>query len=150
MPPKPDRDVLLHFLPRFERTVQRTGVSIDDLQYYADALQPWIGARDPDDQRRPRKLSFRRDPRDISKVWFCHPDLEQYIEVPTANRAFPPTNVWEYREARRRLKQEGLEYAHPERVLDAIREVREDAEAAERETKARRKVQRRKVQRPLA
>ena len=145
LPPKPDEDILLHFLPRFDRTVQRTGVSIERLRYYDPALATWIGETNPEDPDEGRKFVFRRDPRDISKVWFRHPTLQQYLEIPVAGRNFEAVNVWEYREALRRLEAAGQKDASAEHVMDAVRELRADTEAAQARTKkARRKVQRRK------
>ncbi len=58
------------FLPFFERTVQRSGISLDEMHYFADVLRRWINARDPEDPTRKRQFIVRRDPRDISVVYF--------------------------------------------------------------------------------
>ena len=145
LPPRPNRNVLLDFLPHFERTVQRRGVTIDGQWYYAEILRPWIRARDPDDDRRPLKLSFRRDPRDISRIWFHDPNLKRYFEVPTAGRTLPPTSLWEYMGARKQRKDHGAKHSNPEQLLDARNELREQVAAAEKTSKkARRKAQRRR------
>ena len=142
---RPDQNILLDFLPESERTVQKTGVTIDGLRYYADTLRPWIHARDPDDPQLPLKLVFRRDPRDISRIWFHDPNLGRYIEVPTANRAFPPTSLWEYLEARKQRRAYGAKHSNPDQLLDARDELREQVAAAEKTSKkARRKSQRRR------
>lgn len=144
LPPKPSPNVLLDFLPQFSRTVQRRGVAIDGLRYYADTLRPWIRARDPDDEHRPLKLIFRRDPRDISRIWFHDPNLGRYVEVPTAGRTLPPTSLWEYLEARKQRKAYGAKHRDTEGLPDATDELREQVAAAEKTSKrARRKAQRR-------
>ena len=145
LPPKPSQTVLLDFLPQFERTVQRRGVAIDGLRYYAESLRPWIRAPDPDDEQRTLKLVFRRDPRDISRIWFHDPNLGRYFEVPTAGRTLPPTSLWEYLEARKRRRAYGAKHSNPERLLEARNELREQVSAAEKTSKkARRKAQRRR------
>ncbi|MFP3441182.1 Mu transposase C-terminal domain-containing protein, partial [Pantoea sp. SIMBA_133] len=65
--PRPaDRlSVLLDFLPSFQRTIQTFGVTIDGINYYDEALRPWINAKDPDMPDKKRTFVFRRDPRDL-------------------------------------------------------------------------------------
>lgn len=150
LPPRPDNPtaILRDFLPRFERTVQRSGVSIDGIGYYADTLRHWINAPDPEDRRRKRKLLFRRDPRDISRIWFHDPEAEQYFEVPAVGRRLPQTNIWELREAKREMKREGEKATNPAQLAEALNRLRAKTEASTAETKkARRKTQRRKEHR---
>ncbi len=142
---------LLDFLPRFRRTIQPDGVTIEGLAYYADVLRPWIGAPDPDNPKSKRKFTFRRDPRDISVVWFFDPDLRQYFRVPFANQALPPMSVWEYRQARDRAREEGMKAVDERRVLEALEELRERTrESAARTKKARRSLQKRRDHRERA
>ena len=150
LPPRPDNPtaILRDFLPRFERTVQRSGVSIDGISYYADTLRHWINAPDPENRKRKRKLLFRRDPRDISSIWFHDPDVEQYFEVPAVGRRLPQTNIWELREAKREMKREGEKATNPAQLLEALNRLRAKTEASVAETKkARRKTQQRKEHR---
>ncbi len=106
LPPRPENgdEILRMFLPRFERVVQPSGVQIDGVRYIGEALYPWINAADPNDRRRKRRMVFRRDPRDISSIWFLDPRLDQYFEIPAADRRFPHTNLWELRRAGQELK----------------------------------------------
>jgi putative transposase len=66
-------------MPYGERTIERHGIVIDEISYYDDVLRPWIGASDPTDTRGMRKCKFiiRRDPHDISTVYFYDPDVQQ-------------------------------------------------------------------------
>lgn len=146
LPPRPaDRmTALLDFLPTFRRTVQTFGVTIDGLSYYAEALRPWIGLSDQETGKK-LELLFRRDPRDISCLWFFDPELKQYFKIPFADQAMPPMSVWEYQQAREKLKQEGLSSVNEPQVLRAITELRMQVEEAkEKSKKARRQAQRRK------
>lgn len=137
--------VLLDFLPAFQRTVQPYGVEIDGVRYYADILRPWINARDPDHPKAKRKFIFRRDPRDISILWFFDPDLEQYFRVPFANQALPTMSIWEYREAQERSRREGMQGVNEHEILRAVLEMREITEQGAAKTKsARRKAERRR------
>ncbi|BBB58332.1 transposase [Undibacterium sp. KW1] len=113
LPPRPtDRlALLLDFLPNFKRTIQTYGVAIDGLRYYADVLRTWINASDPNDHSKKREFIFRRDPRDISAVWFYDPDLKQYFKVPFANQALPSMSIWEYNQASDAARKEGMKPA---------------------------------------
>ena len=137
----------LDFMPYAERTVQPHGVTIDDIQYYDDILRPWINAADPSDGsgKRKRKFIIRRDPRDISRVYFYDPELKQYFELPYRNTTHPAISVWELREARRRLKEEGQKAVNETLIFDAYNRLRAlEAEAVVETKKARRAAQRRR------
>jgi putative transposase len=135
--------VLLDFLPSFYRTVQTFGVTIDGLTYYAEAVRPWINARDKNTGEK-KKLLFRRDPRDISTLWFFDPDLKQYFKVPFADQSLPPMSIWECAQAKDRLKKEGVSHVSEHEILRAITELRDQVEQAKQKSrKARRQAQRR-------
>ncbi|HEX6404902.1 MAG TPA: Mu transposase C-terminal domain-containing protein [Pseudonocardiaceae bacterium] len=46
------------------------------MQYYCDALKPWIARRE-----RLGKFVLRRDPRDISRIWALDPDGTTYPAI---------------------------------------------------------------------
>ncbi len=147
MPPRPaDRlSVLLDFLPSFRRTVQTFGVTIDGMSYYAEVLRPWISSADPENPNKTREFIFRRDPRDISAIWFFDPDLKQYFKIPFANQALPSMSIWEHQQAKELLKKEGAASVNEPQILQAITELRTKVEESqERSKKARRQAQRRK------
>lgn len=136
--------LMLDFLPNFPRTVQNYGIEIDHLFYYADVLRPWIAAVDPDSPNKKKKFVFRRDPRDISIIWFYDPELEQYFRIPFANQNLPTMSVWEFKQARARALKEGMRDVDENQLLDAISEMREVVESEAAKTKsARRALQRR-------
>jgi putative transposase len=145
----------LNFMAYTERTVQPHGIVIDEIQYYDDILKPWINSIDPRETtgKRKRKFIVRRDPRDISRVYFYDPELKQYFEIPYRNTAHPPISVWELREVRRKLKDEGRQLVNEDLIFDAYNRLRVlEAEAVHATKKARREAQRRRghgrVERP--
>jgi putative transposase len=147
IPPIPvnRQTVLLDFLPNFLRTVQAFGVTIAGMTYYADILRQWINAGDPTDKAKKRDFIFRRDPRDISTIWFFDPEIKQYFKIPFADQALPPMSIWEYQQVRHALRKEGKESVNEHQVLHAITELRAQVdESKERTKKARRQSQRRK------
>lgn len=142
-----ERRLRLDFMPYQERTVQRHGLVIDEIQYYDDVLKPWVNAIDPSDTtgKRKRKFIVRRDPRDISRIHFYDPELKAYFEIPYRNTAYPPMSVWELREVRRRLKEEGQKAINEALIFDAYNRLRAlEAEAVVETKKARRAAQRRR------
>lgn len=147
IPPRPDNParLLLDFLPSFRRTVQKFGVTIDGMLYYDEALRPWINAKEPHDSKRKRQLIFRRDPRDISHVWFFDPDLKYYFKIPFADLSLPAMSIWELNQAKDKLKREGQQAFSEHLILEALTDLRDQVEASKAATKkARRQAQRRK------
>ena len=135
------------FLPRFERTVQRTGVKIEQLRYYGQPLQRWINAMNPERPKEKYKLTFRRDPRDISRLWFYDPDAKEYFRVPLADQSIPPMSIWEYRRARARLRDQGVDKPHGIQVADALNDMRTIEEQAQGKTKGAKRARRERQRR---
>lgn len=132
----------LDFTPYVERTIQDYGVVIDEIHYYHDVLRRWIGAKDRSSKQK-RKFLFRRDPRDISTIWFYDPELSAYFDIPYRNTAHPAISIWELREAERLVKEAGKPF--DERALfDAYDRMREIEEVAQAKTKAARRAQQRR------
>lgn len=137
----------LNFLPYEERTVQAHGIMIDEIAYYDEVLKPWMHSLDPRETsgNRKRKFIVRRDPRDISRVYFYDPELKQYFEIPYRHTAHPPMSVWELREVRRKLKEEGRKSVNEDVIFDAYNRLRVlEAEAVDETKKTRRAAQRRR------
>ena len=145
--PAAPADLIRDFLPSFTRTVQKTGVTIEGLRYWADVLRPWILRPNPEDRANTLRLTFRRDPRDISSLWFFDPDARQYYKVPTADQAIPPMSLWEYKRNRKKLALEGTTRPNSVqlvRAVDELRQIEEDAQGrTKRAKRARRNRQRR-------
>ncbi|MCK9815878.1 DDE-type integrase/transposase/recombinase [Pseudomonas sp. MAFF 302046] len=146
IPPRPadSMTVQLDFMPSYRRTVQHYGVQLD-VYYYSEALRHWIGASDPDTGMA-RKFVFRRDPRDISVIWFYDPVLKQYFRVPVANQAFPAATLWEFRAAKKQAVDEGRKHVDEAVIGRLILERRQIVNEASASTKkARRDAQKHKV-----
>lgn len=142
-----ENTLFLDFLPEFESTIQKTGVKKDKLFYFADCLRLWINHLDPDDpsKRRKKKFLFKRDPRDISMIWFYEPNSNRYFKVPTAKREIPPISLSEYRQVQTYLRSESQDDENQEQIYQAILHLREKVDEAKSLTrKQRRANQRRK------
>ncbi|MFZ6731214.1 Mu transposase C-terminal domain-containing protein [Undibacterium sp. Ji42W] len=125
----------LDFTPYLERTVQRDGVTIDYIQYYAPILRKWIDARQPDDPKKKRKFIFARDPRDISSIYFLDPDTKSFARVPYFNSSRPAISLWELQAEVKRLQDDPANSVDEEMIFKGIRKMREIEEAAIEKTR---------------
>jgi putative transposase len=120
----------LDFLPMFEGTIQTYGVKIDHITYSADVLRRWVGATDPKAPTKKRKFIFRRDPRDISHIYFFDPDAKTYFQIPYRNMAHPAISLWEMRAVRKFLQQQGRDAIDEDvlfRAFEAMRDIEQRA-----------------------
>ncbi|MNL19757.1 hypothetical protein D3C87_1409740 [compost metagenome] len=146
VPPRPADAFTIQrdFLPSFERTVQHYGVQLD-VFYYSEALRPWINAKD-EKTGKTRTFIFRRDPRDISMLWFFDPLIKQYYKIPVANQAFPAASIWEFQAAKKKAVDEGHSNVNEALIKRYILENRDLVNHSESQTKkARRQAQRQRV-----
>lgn len=134
----------LDFTPFVERTIQDYGVVIDEVHYYHDVLRRWIGAKEAGAQKRKRKFVFRKDPRDISTIWFFDPELRTHFAIPYRDTSHPAISQWELREAQRQAKQAGSTSLDERSVFDAYERMRAIEEDAKTKTKAVRRAQQRR------
>lgn len=134
----------LDFLPAFERTIQRNGVGIEGVRYYDPVLRPFVLAEDRDTGKRKRFL-FRRDPKNVSEVWFYHEEERRYYRIPEASQTMPDMTLWEFRASKGKAAEKTRGRAvEPPEVLKAYDELFEQAEKAGRETKKARRGKERK------
>ncbi|MFW5420955.1 DDE-type integrase/transposase/recombinase [Nocardiopsis sp. CNT-189] len=130
---------LVDFLPVIRRTLSRSGFVIEHVQYYSDALKPWIARRE-----RLGRFVLRRDPRDISRIWVLAPDGFTYVEVPYRTLSRPPITAWEHKAAVARLRELGRAEVDENALFAMVERMRQITEAASGATrKARRDRQRR-------
>lgn len=134
------RRLRLDFLPFSERTVQRDGISWDKVTYFGDILRPWINAKKGNVKQ---KFIVRRDPRDISRIWFFDPELKEYFEVPYRDLTHPSISIWEYKAAERHLKLQGRSAENEYEVFAAREAMWRIADGAKQETRKVRRARQR-------
>lgn len=136
-----DEDRLrLDLMPYIERTVQGSyGIVLDNIHYYSDILKRFVNAKDPTSTKRKRKFIFKRDPRDISVLYFYDPDLNQHFKVPYRDTSHPPISIWEYRKISRKLKDEGKKDIDERLIFETYERMRQQEEQVKRETKRMRR-----------
>ncbi|MFC7331349.1 Mu transposase C-terminal domain-containing protein [Marinactinospora rubrisoli] len=130
---------LVDFLPVIRRTLSRSGFVIGHVQYYSDALKPWIARRE-----HLGRFVLRRDPRDISRIWALDPGGAAYVEVPYRTLSRPPISAWEHKAAVARMRELGRAEVDENALFAMVARMREITDTATATTrKARRDRQRR-------
>ncbi|WBV55327.1 DDE-type integrase/transposase/recombinase [Chryseobacterium daecheongense] len=111
------RRTRLDFMPYVVRSIQEYGVVIDHLYYYADVLRPYIHKKDNN-----KGYIFKRDPRDISLIYFLDPVTEEYFDIPFRNATYPAISLWEYRDSLKKVKERNKEITE-ENIFEAFKEL---------------------------
>ena len=137
--PEDTMRVRLDFMPYFLRSVQPYGIQIDNISYYDGALIPYINMVDPEDGSAKQSFLVRRDPRDISKVYFKDPKDGRYITVPYRNVNLPAMSAWELREVQERLKAEGKSAIDETALFESLARMRAQVDDSLQKTKAARR-----------
>jgi putative transposase len=146
--PRDPRQVQLDFMPFYRRTVQQYGVQIDNINYYSPVLDQYINAMDPGNSKAKRKFTFRRDPKDISKIYFHDPADGRYVETPYRNIGWPAISAWELNDAIAKLKAEGRADVDEDLIFGAITRLRQNVAESVSKTKAARKQETRIPKKP--
>lgn len=137
--PKDPQRLAIEFMPFEERTVQRYGLQLDKITYYDPVLDPYIRAVELDSKDRNRKFIIRRDPRDISQVYFLDPATGQYFPIPYRNIGHPAISLYELREIRRGLREAGVTEVDEDKIFEAMARMRERVDESVAKTKAARR-----------
>lgn len=150
--PVDSRDLRLDFLPSTERTVGKYGIKWSKIHYYSDILDRWINEKKGG---KSVKHILRRDPHDISKIYFFDPELEKYFDVPYSNIAHPSIDQWELQQAQVFLAKRGLKKSGQDEdaIFEGIRKMREieiisRAETAKASRVKRRNAEKKRLQKP--
>ncbi len=130
--PTDQERIRLDFMPFVKRTIRPISVAIDGNHYYDAVLRRFIGASEGS---RKRTFIFRRDPRDVSVVYFWDPELQRYSGIPYRNTTHPSISIWELRELRRRLHQIGSSKTDEDAIFEVYARLREREARAATETK---------------
>lgn len=115
----------LDFLPFFERKIEHYGVTIESMHYFADILRPFF----TDGKRFGRRQSylFRRDPDDISTIYFLNPNTNTYHPIPYRDINGAPMSAAELRQAKKDARQ-FVNSAHDDRAIFEARQRRRELE----------------------
>ena len=138
--PSSNSTIILDFLPIYERTIQKNGVNIDGLNYYDHVLRTKINQTE---NGKKKQFIFKRDPRDISYVWFYEESTKEYFKIPVANQNMPSMTAWEFDSIKTNLKNKGLKRVNQDAILEAREELHNQIQLSVKNSKkARRDSQR--------
>lgn len=134
----------IDLLPTFYRTVQQDGVKLDNITYYTDVLRRWIKSKD-ERTNKPIQFLFKRNPRDISTIYFYDPEIKEYFPIPYRNVTYPPISMWELREITRDMKEKGREKYKEMEIFAAYERMNKIKEEAVKSTRTSRKKESAKI-----
>ena len=135
----------MDFLPEFQTTIQRYGVKKDNISYYANSLQPFIKEIDPSSNK-PKKFSFKRDPRDIGFIWFYEPNIKQYLKIPSTKKELPPVSLWEHRQVLKHIKEHYQGQIDMDAICEALHHLRQHVATSRALTKNQRRQNQRRIE----
>ena len=135
--PHDPRRFYIGFLPVDDRTLQRTGVQLENIRYWSDALPAIARFKDT--------VSVRYDPRNMSRIYVRGPHSPTYIDVPYADLRCPPVSLFEIKAARALLRAQGRQRIAQYQIFQAIEAQRKVVDEARTKT---REVRRSMARRP--
>ncbi len=141
-----EEKVRIDFMPFIERTVQSYGVTINNVYYFADVLRPWVNAPDPNNPKLKRVFKFRRDPHDISQLYFLDPTTKRYYVIPYRDASLPPISNWDFEAARKAATKFGVKDINEHVIFQYANLQQEIQERAGMKTRAARREDQRKIQ----
>lgn len=135
----------LFLLPSMERTIQRQGVEYDKILYFHDILRHWVGKKD--EHGKARKYTFKRNPRNISRIYFFDPDRKEYFAIPYRDLTRPPISLWDLKASKKRCKEKGINDPNEQQIFDAyadLRAMREESFAKTKQARREREAEKRR------
>jgi putative transposase len=137
--PRDARRFYIGFLPVEDRSLRRTGIHLERIRYWSDAL-PAIATHED-------RLVVRYDPRNMSRIFVRGPGSTDYLDVPYADIRYPAVSLYEIRAARVALRAQGLTRFSDHHIFWAIDLQRAHVDEARTKT---REVRRALTRRPAA
>lgn len=119
--------------------LRREGFVLDHISYYSNILSVFIHRKSSIEE----EFVIRRDPRDISKIYFLDPKSNSYFEIPYRHLARPTISLWEHRQAIKHLRATGRTRLNEELIFTAIQELSDLTKAAAIKSKQARRNQER-------
>ena len=132
----------IDFLPSVERTVQKNGVTIDGLTYFDQILRTKIRGYDMgyDSSNSNPKYIFKRDPRDISFIWFYDDIQQEYYKIGLANIEFPAMSLQELNIIKSSIEKTNSKVLNEYNILDGYKELYSHVDESIKKTKQQKKM----------
>lgn len=113
----------IDFLPSIERTVQKNGVTIDGLTYFDPILRTKIRGYDIGNNKSNPKYIFKRDPRDISYIWFYDKIQQEYYKIGLENTEFPQMSLQEFNMIKNNIEKSENKFLNELNILEGYKEL---------------------------
>ncbi len=139
--PSDGHRLLIDFMPMSTRTIQRYGIQWDNITYYDPVLDSYINSNDPEDEDRKQKFIVRRDPRDISCIYFYSEADGSYTRLPYRNIGYPPMSLFELNAIRKQLTDDGVRDIDESLIFQQLERSRKRVAEAVQKSKQARKAQ---------
>ena len=132
----------IDFLPSIERTVQKNGVTIDGLTYFDQILRTKIRGYDIgyETSNSNPKYIFKRDPRDISFIWFYDNTQQEYHKIGLANMEFQPMSLQELNIIKNNIEKTNNKILNEYNILEGYKELYSHVEESIKKTKQQKKM----------
>ena len=104
------------FLPGDRRRLLKDGIHLEKIRYWSDALSRNVG--------RGAELEIKYDPRDLSRIFVRQAD-GRFVEARYRNLAYPPVSWWEWKHAKKKLRDLGKRELHEEIIFASIAQQRQ-------------------------
>ena len=119
------------FLPEERRRLLKDGIHLEKIRYWSDALSRDVG--------RGAEVKIKYDRRDLSRIFVRQPD-GHFVEARYRNLAYPPVSWWEWKHAKKRLREQGKRELNEETIFASIAQNQIEDYAAQASATARRSV----------
>src|SRR5450830_375916 len=130
--------LLIDFMPIKKRVISRTGIRLNNIEYYSPALRRFdIKTR----------CQVRYDPEAIGKIWVLPEGEQSYIELTYSDLRFPNVSLAEFKSARKQLAAESDRRVTAAETFKLIQQNEELVSRAVLLTKQARKLHERKKNR---
>ncbi|RXJ54562.1 Mu transposase C-terminal domain-containing protein [Candidatus Marinarcus aquaticus] len=139
--PVDETSLTLDFLPTIERSVQKNGVTIDGLNYFHPVLRTKIRGYDQGLKlkKEDSQYIFKRDPRDISTIWFYDNLQQEYHEIPLANTEIPRMSLQELNMIKANISKVNNQVLNERNIILGYKELYDHVKESVRKTKKQKK-----------
>jgi putative transposase len=127
-------EFLLHFLPTEQRSLQRAGLLLFHVWYWAPVLPTIASLKE--------EVLIRYDPRNLAKIFVRGRD-KAYHAIPYADIRHPPITIWEHTAAVNSLRKDGQGRVNEALIFATVLKQRELIEQSSLKTKRARRQQQR-------
>jgi putative transposase len=142
--PADPTSLTIDFFPTIERTIQKNGVTIDGINYFDPVLKGKIRGLErmqleSDKNSSNKKYIFKRDPRNISQIWFYDDYQQEYYLIPLANPEIPKMSLFELHMIKKEIETSRNQVLNEYNIIQGYKELYQHIESSIKKTKKQRR-----------